>query len=260
MARRRIAGLRGILTGASSGIGRSLAELLVRDGARLLVISRRADRLSELAVSLAGASGQIETLAGDVTDPELRQAAIDRASREFGRLDLLVNNAGSGAMGRFEEASAERLRDIMDVNFFAAAELTRIALPLLKQGNRPIVVNVDSVLAHRGVPGCSEYCASKFALRGLSESLRAEFAPLGIDVLCVSPARTDTEFFQSVVNPHETRWPSIRGMPAEKVAKKIVRAIRSGRHEVIVSANGKLLVWGNRLLPRVFDYALGRSG
>ncbi len=63
-----------------------------------------------------------------------------------------------------------------------------------------------------------------------------------------------------MINPHQTRWPSIRGMPAEKVAHKIVRAIRSGRHEVVISAQGKLLVWGNRLLPRVFDYALGRSG
>jgi short-subunit dehydrogenase len=251
--------MRGILTGASSGIGRALAEQLVRAGARLIVVSRRADRLDELAASLSGATGQAIPLVGDVTHAVVRQAAVERAERELGGVDLLVNNAGSGAMGRFDEASADRLRHIMEVNFFAPAELIRAALPLLKHGNRPMVVNVDSVLAHRGVPGCSEYCASKFALRGLSESLRAEFAPLGIGVLCASPARTETEFFERVINPHETGWPAIRGMPAERVARRIVAAIRRGKHEIVVSASGKLLVWGNRLLPRVLDYALARS-
>lgn len=225
----------------------------------MLVVSRRADRLVELATSLADARGQIAVLAGDVTEPQLRQAVIDEAQAQFGGLDLLVNNAGSGAMGRFDEAGPDRLRHIMEVNFFAAAELTRLALPLLKLGQRPIVVNVDSVLAHRAVPGCSEYCASKFALRGLSESLRAELAPSGVEVLCASPARTDTEFFQSVINPHQTGWPGIRGMPADQVARKIVRAVRSGRHEVVISASGKLFVWGNRLMPRLYDYVLGRS-
>ncbi len=259
MARRNIAGLRGILTGASSGIGRALAERLVRDGARLLVVSRRAERLHELVASLTDAPGQIEALPGDVTDSQVRQAAVDRACEQFGGLDLLVNNAGSGAMGSFDEADEARMRRIMEVNFFAPVELTRLALPALKRGNKPIVVNVDSVLAHRAVPGCSEYCASKFALRGWSESLRAELVPAGVDVLCVSPARTDTEFFERAINPHETRWPGLRGTPADVVARQIERAIGSGRHEIVVSATGKLLVWSNRLLPRVLDYALGRS-
>jgi short-subunit dehydrogenase len=258
MARRKIAGCRGILTGASSGIGRVLAEQLVRAGARLLVVSRRAERQEELVAALAGAPGQLVALAGDVTLAEVRRAAVERAGREFGGLDLLINNAGKGAMGTFEQATPERLREIMEVNFFAAAEMIRAALPALKQGHRPMIVNIDSVLAHRGVPGCAEYCASKFALRGLSESLRAELAPAGIDVLCVSPARTDTEFFESVINPHLTNWPRLRGMPADVVARKTIAAIRRGRHEAVISASGKMMVWTNRLLPRVFDYFLAR--
>ena len=162
-------------------------------------------------------------------------------------------------MGSFSDASSDRLRQIMEVNFFAPAELVRAALPLLAAGNRPMIVNIDSVLAHRAVPGSSEYCASKFALRGLSDSLRAELAPRGIDILSVSPARTDTEFFEKVDNPHLTGWPRLKGMSAEKVARKTVRAIRSGRHELVISAGGKLLVWTNRLLPRVLDYALARK-
>ena len=92
----------------------------------------------------------------------------------YGGLDLLVNNAGIGAQGRFAEADPARLRQIMEVNFFAPAEMTRAALPLLKQGRRPMIVNIGSILGHRGIPGTSEYCASKFAVQGFSESLRAE--------------------------------------------------------------------------------------
>ncbi len=145
---------------------------------------------------------------------------VDTAAERFGGLDLLVNNAGQRRDGQFLDASSERLRQIMEINFFAPAELIRAALPQLAAGNRPMIVNVDSVLAHRAVPGSSEYCASKFALRGLSDSLRAELAPRGIDILSVSPARTDTEFFGKVDNPHLTGWPRLKGMSAEKVARQ----------------------------------------
>jgi short-subunit dehydrogenase len=258
MARRSIEGCRGILTGASSGIGRALAGELVRGGARLLVLGRRAERLEELARSLAGAPGKVSVLAGDVTHEDIRRTAVERVQALYGGLDLLVNNAGSGAMGRFDEATPERLRQIMEVNFFAAAELTRACLPLLRQGNRPMVVNIGSVLGHRGVPGCAEYCASKFALRGLSESLRSELAAQGIDVLLVSPARTATEFFESAVNPHLTNWPKVRGIAPEIVARRTVRAIRRGRRELVPSFTGKLLVWASRLVPWAVEWALRR--
>jgi short-subunit dehydrogenase len=188
----------------------------------------------------------------------VREALVDRAGALFGGLDLVVNNAGSGAMGRFDEATSERLRQVMEVNFFAPAELIRLALPLLRAGRRPIIVNIGSVLGHRGVPDCAEYCASKFALRGLSESLRAELFPLGIDVLVVSPARTDTEFFAQAINPGQSRWPKLRGTPAETVARRTVKAIRRGRHEVVPTASGKLMVLASRLAPRIMDSILAR--
>ncbi len=258
MARRPIHGLRGILTGASSGIGWALATELVRDGARLVVIARRSDRLDELKQSLAGASGELLTLAGDVADPAVQRDAVKYAVDSFGGLDLLVNNAGIGAMGRFDEASPERLRQVMEVNFFAAVELTRLALPALEQGQKPIVVNVSSVLGHRGVPGCAEYCASKFALEGFSQSLRAELVPRGIDVLVVSPGRTKTEFFEQAIDATGTPWPSIKGMTSAAVARRSVKAIRRGQHQLILSAGGKALVWVSRLFPGIVDRVLAR--
>jgi len=261
MARRTIHGLRGILTGASSGIGRALAVELVREGAKLVVVARRPERLAELAAETAGLPGAIETVAGDVTDAAVRRVAIERASAAFGGLDLAINNAGIGAMGSFAEASPERLRQVMEVNFFAAAELIRESLPMLRKGQRPMVVNVSSVLGYRGIPNYAEYCASKFALQGLSESLRAEFARLGIDLLVVSPARTETEFFERALDAPPTRpWSNLPTMTSEVVARRIVAAIRKGRRELVISAGGKALVWASRLLPGVMDRVLARRG
>jgi short-subunit dehydrogenase len=121
-----------------------------------------------------------------------------------------------------------------------------------------MVVNIGSVLGHRGVPDCAEYCASKFALRGLSESLRCELAGQGIDVLLVSPARTATEFFESAINPHLTNWPKVRGISPQAVARRTVRAIRRGRREIVPSFTGKLLVWASRLAPSILDWVLAR--
>ena len=148
----------------------------------------------------------------------------------------------------------------MEVNFFAPAELIRQALPLLKSGQRPMVVNIGSVLGHRGIPGCAEYCASKFALEGLSESLRAEFVSLGIDLLVVSPATTRTEFFERAIDAPQTSGPMTRGVPPEVVARRTIAAIRRGRHEIVISPGGKLLVWMNRLFPRALDSILARYG
>lgn len=223
-----------------------------------MAVARRPEKLQDLADSLAGASGQLEVLAGDITLSEVRQNALDRAQSSFGRLDLVINNAGIGAMGRFASASPDRLRRVMEVNFFAPAEMIRLALPMLAAGDRPMVVNVSSVLGHRGIPNCAEYCASKFALQGLSESLRAEFASLGIDLLVVSPATTQTEFFDAAIDAAGRRRAGMRGVPADLVARRTVAAIRGGRHEIVVSGSGKLLVWANRLLPRTMDRILAR--
>ena len=150
-----------IVTGASSGIGRCLCELLVAKGATVVATARREHRLSELVQSAVG-KGSIIPVAGDITDPALRERLIEVArevasgndgGNDGGRVDLLVNNAGIGAIGPFADASPDRLRQIMEVNFFAPLELTRSCLPLLRSGRSP------SHLQHRqrsGSPGCAE--------------------------------------------------------------------------------------------------------
>lgn len=259
MPSREIRGSRAIVTGASSGIGRALARELAQQGADLVITARRAERLAELAETLRALGRRVETVAGDITEPAVRQAVIDAARTALGGLDVLVNNAGVGAMGRFEQASPERLRRIMEVNFFALAEMTRLALPLLRQGRRPIVVNVSSILGHRGVPHSSEYCASKFAVQGFSEALRAELAAYPIDVLVVSPGTTETEFFERVLeNTSQPRWPQHGAVSAEYVARAVLRAMRRGQREVIPFFWGRVLCLLNRLAPGWMDRVMAR--
>jgi short-subunit dehydrogenase len=259
MARRKIEGSRAIVTGASSGIGRALAVELARQGAALVVTARREDRLRELADEITAHGGRVETVAGDVTDEAVRRRLVETARSAYGGLDTLVNNAGVGAMGLFEDADPDRLRRVMEVNVFAPIELLRLALPLLKEGTDPIVVNVGSILGHRGTPYSSEYSASKFAIHGFSQAVRAEFTKLGIDVLVVSPGTTETEFFDSVLEKRgEPKWPSHAAVSAETVARQTIRAMRRGRHEIIPYRWGKVLCWLDRLSPTLMDHVMAR--
>ncbi len=257
--KRELNGRRAIVTGASSGIGRAVALELARRGVNLVLVARREDRLAQLAGEIAALGRTVETVVGDVTDPETRGRAVDAAQSKLGGLDILVNNAGVGATGLFESAGAERLRRIMEVNFFALVETTRLALPLLRQGISPIIVNVSSILGHRGVPYNSEYSASKFAVQGFSESIRAELAQSGVGVLVVSPGTTETEFFDRVIeNTAQPKWPEHRPVSAAEVARQIARAIERGRHEIIPYRWGRVFCWLNRLSPRLVDRLMTR--
>ena len=257
--KRKIENRRAIVTGASSGIGRAVALELARDGAGVVIVARREDRLRELADQIKTLGRPVEIVTGDITDPATRQRAIDAAQTKLGGLDILVNNAGVGATGLFENASPDRIRKIMETNFFSLVEMTRLALPLLKQGTTPILVNISSILGRRGVPYNCEYAASKFAVSGFSESLRTELIRHGIDVLVVSPGTTETEFFDSVIDSAgKPNWPEHKPVSAAEVARQIVRAIRLGRHEIIPYRWGRVLCWLNRLSPRLVDAIMAR--
>ena len=259
MTRREISGSRAIVTGASSGIGKAIALGLCRQGASVVATARREERLAELVGESKSLPGKLVSVAGDISDPGLREHVVERAVSEYGGLDFLVNNAGVGTLGRFENGTSERLRQVMEVNFFALVEMTRIALPYLKKGRQPIIVNVSSILGRRAVPHNSEYCASKFAVHGFSESIRTELAGEGIDVLVVSPGTTETEFFDQVLDrTSEPGWPEHRPVTAAHVAKQTISAMRAGRREIIPYFWGKLLCGMNRVSPSLVDRVMRR--
>lgn len=259
VCKRALNGKRILLTGASSGIGWYMATQLVRCGALVIATARRPERLKQLRLAVGNPTRRLIALAGDVAEPAHREQLVGAATDHFGGLDLLIHNAGIGAVGPFEEASPERLRRIFEVDFFAVAELTRLALPLLRRGVDPAICVISSVLAHRGVPRKSEYCAAKFALRGWAEAVRLELKPAGIDLNTVSPSTTQSEFFDVLLETRpDQRSASFGSMPAEVVARATLRAIRQNKRELILSPGGKGLVWLSRLAPGLADRLLLR--
>lgn len=256
MAKREISGMRTVITGASSGIGRALVVELARQGARCVLVARRIEKLEATVAEILAEipEAAVEIVAGDITDAVVRKTAIERCVVAFGGLDAVINNAGIGSFGRFADSDPARLRQIMEVNFFAPVELIRAALPALKASSAPIVVNVGSILGHRGIPRMHEYCSSKFALQGLCQSLRVEFRPLGIDLLMVSPGTTETEFYDSVVHGRgEVPWNKGRGVSSATVARKTVQAIRQGKREIVPNFFGRLLLWAHKYAPHLVD-------
>jgi len=257
--RRTIAGSRSLVTGASSGIGRHLALELARQGGDVVLFARRLPELESLASEIRALGRKAFVVAGDVTDSADRARGLAAAQSELGGLDILVNNAGVTAHGLFARATPENLRRIMEVNFFAAVDLTREAIPLLKVGQSPMLVNIGSILGERGIPYNAEYSASKFALHGWTESIRTELIPLGIDVLLATPGTTETEFFSHMIDKQmELPWGSRRGANPVKVAQAIVRAIRRGKRTVLPSLSGRALLSLQHIAPRLVDRIMRR--
>ncbi|MEM6799451.1 MAG: SDR family NAD(P)-dependent oxidoreductase [Planctomycetota bacterium] len=258
---RQLTGKRAIITGASSGIGRCLAMELARHGAQQVLIARNEAKLREVAGQAEAIGGEVEIVPGDVTDPAIRAATLDRATSRFGGIDILINNAGIGAYGRFVEVSSDRLRQLAEVNLFAPAEFIREAAPLMQAGDDPAVVNIGSILGCRGLPFSSEYCATKFALHGLSESIRPELRRLGIDLLVVAPGTTSTEFKDNVVDNHgKPPWGRRGGVPPERVARATLRALRGRRRFIIPNTQGWIMVTASRLFPWLVNRVLDRYG
>jgi short-subunit dehydrogenase len=252
--RRKLNGLRFVITGASQGIGRALAEAAARRGARVLAAARSNELLADLAQKVRAVGGIIETVPADITQRDDREAMAGAVLRHFGGVDVLINNAGIGATGHFAEVSPERLRKIMEVNFFALVETTRQFLPLLRLGTTPAILNISSIAGKRGIPARSEYSASKFAVQGFSEALRAELAKDGVDVLLVCPGLTQTNFSHNMLEQKAAlQLDHMRGMTAEAVAEATLRSLERGRNEVCLSLNGRLIVLVNRFFPRLAD-------
>jgi short-subunit dehydrogenase len=255
--RRDLTGKRVILTGASGGIGRATATALTQAGAKLTLAARNADALTQLADSL---KCDVLTVPTDITIPDERQRLVDRAVEKFGGLDLLINNAGIGAWGHFSTSTPEIMRQIMEVNFFGPIELTRVALPHLSSGNQPAVVNVTSMCGRKGMPAWPEYSASKFALVGMSEAWRGEFARFGVEVITIVPGMTDSGFQNHWLRTDgKADLNFADGMKPEEVAAGIVSAVQKNRREVVLGREARRLLRFNRFFPRLTNWLIARK-
>jgi short-subunit dehydrogenase len=258
---RSISGARALVTGASGGLGRAIGLELARLGAQVMLLARREEKLRQVVqeISQQGGKGRAEYAVCDVTKPADRTAAVAAMQSKFGGLDILVNNAGVGTLAKFENSDPQLPRTVFEINFFAPVDLTREAFTMLKAGRQPILVLIGSVVGHRGMPQNSDYCASKFALRGWSESMRVELAPLGIDVLLASPGSTVTEFWDNLAAKNfDVPWSLKGALSAEVTARAIVRGIARGKREVVPGLQARTFVNLARYFPRFTDRILKR--
>jgi short-subunit dehydrogenase len=257
--RRELHGRRILVTGASSGIGRCLAIQATQAGARVAVAARSADKLEELVQRQASQSGDAFAFAADVTSAADRQRLLNAVVERWGGLDVLVNNAGVGSWSHFADSTEEILRQIMEVNFFAAAELIRLAIPILTEGNQPAIVNIASMCGRRAMPAWSEYSASKFALCGLTEALRGEMARFDLDVLLVVPGLTREGLSAHLLRKSgRANIQFHEGMEPERVARGILQALRKNRTETVLGRDARWMLRVNRLVPRLVDRLLAR--
>lgn len=254
MARRILNGKRLIITGASSGIGEGLTIEAARRGCEILATARNEERLRRVAEEARRQGGRVEIVVGDLNIDADRHRIIRTVEQHFGGLDLLINNAGIGSTGHFQYAGPERLRQIMETNFFAVCELTRLAIPLLKNGNDPAILMINSVAGRRAIASRSEYSASKYALMGFTEAIRAELSKDNIQVHTVLPGLTQSNFEQNMIeNVARHSLHAQRSMSAADCAKLILNSIEARQNETVLTLKGKMLVLFSRLFPRFVD-------
>ena len=248
-----------LITGASSGIGRCLAEDAAKRGALLALVARSADKLEELARSLTARGATAIAVPGDITSAEDRQRVLRTVVSCFGGLDVLINNAGVAGWGHFASSSEQLLRQIMEVNFFAPAELIRLAIPVLEQGRQPAIVNVASMCGRRGLPAWTEYSASKFALCGMTEALRGEMARFDIDVLLILPGLTSSELGRNLLrNEGRMQIRFDEGMPPDDVARGVLDALEKNRTETVLGRDAVWMLRLHRFVPRLLDRLITR--
>jgi len=247
-----------IITGASSGIGKSCAEQFAKKGANLVLGARQYVTLCELAQDLENRYG-IRAIAVqcDVSIESDCKALIDQANNSFQRIDVLVNNAGISMRALFKDLDLLVLRNLMDVNFWGAVYCTKFALPELLK-NQGSVVGVSSIAGYRGLPGRTGYSASKFALNGFLESLRVENLKTGLHVMVASPGFTasnirNVALAKDGTSQGETSMDEAKMMSSDQVAEIIVRGVELRKRSLIMTAQGKLTVFLNKVLPAYLD-------
>ena len=252
-----------IITGASSGIGKALGFALAKKGNKLVLAGRNKEKLNAVLQKINEVNISAISIVTDVCKKEDCKNLIHKCITEFGRIDVLINNAGISMRALFNESDLEIIDKVMNTNFWGTVFCTKYALPYLLQSNGSLV-GVSSIAGHIGLPERSAYSASKFAMNGFLESVRSENMENDLHVLIACPGFTASNIRKAALTKDGTpQKESPRNeqkmMTAEKVAKNIICAIDCKKDTLILSINGKFAVWLNRFFPKlakrlVFDY------
>ena len=246
-----------IVTGASSGIGMAVARLFATRGAKLILAARREDRLVTLRDEIVRNGGTAIAVRTDVSSEDDCRNLIETALHAFGRIDILINNAGVSMRARFLDVNLSVLRRLMEVNFWGTVYCTKYALPHLLQTNGYLLA-VSSIAGFKGLPGRTGYSASKFAMNGFIETVRIEHLRSGLHVMLVAPAFTRSEIRLHALEMDgrpqgNSPLDESHLMKPEWVAKRMYWGLMMGRRNVIIGLEGQLLILLQRILPKIID-------
>lgn len=244
-----------VVTGGSDGIGKALVDAFLLHGAKVATCGRNYDKLYHLQSTHPNKPLFIHT--ADVSKEADCQNFIEAVVKEFGTIDILINNAGISMRSVFAEAELDTIRKVMDVNFWGAVYCTKFALPYITK-NAGTIVGVSSIAGYRGLPGRTGYSASKFALHGWLESLRTELLESGTNVMWVCPGFTASNIRNAALNSKgqaqgESPMDEDKMMTAEECAQHILDAIEKRKRTLVLTFTGKRTVFMNRFFPSLAD-------
>lgn len=243
-----------VITGASSGIARAAASMFAEEGARVVAVARRADALASLVDEISRAGGHALSVPADVTRPEDVTRVVDEATRAFGGIDVWVNAAAVGVVGRFEDVPPDTFRRVVDVVLHGTVNGTRAALPALRARGGGVLINVGSTIGKAPIPFMSAYEAAKAGVLAFSETLRLEGAQDGVHVCVVNPPSSDTPFYTHTANyaGRAAQAPQ-PAYPAETTARAIVKCATHPEREVNVGGVSKLQQVAFAAAPGVYE-------
>ncbi len=249
-----------LITGASSGIGRETALMLAQKGVQLCLTARRMDRLQSLARDIQSLTGKTPLIVQtDVSKQEQVQELIKKTHDHFQKIDVLINNAGLLMMEPFAAMPLENIKNIMDTNFWSLIYTIQAITPIMTTQGGGHIVNVGSGLSRRGLPFMSAYCASKFALAGLTESVRLELARHNITFTSVYPGGVETEMPKNVDRRKlPSNYPDHAKIPVQRAARAVVKAVQRKPLEVYVPWWVKYAAWLSVISPSLADCLIRR--
>jgi NAD(P)-dependent dehydrogenase (short-subunit alcohol dehydrogenase family) len=244
-----------LVTGASRGIGRSVALAFADHGARVVLAARSADRLAEVETEIHRLGAEALSVPTDTTSAADRSALVDATIRRFGRIDVLVNNAGIGKVGGVDAATfSDDLQDTMRASVFGMISLTQLVLPVMRQQREGAIVNMSSVMGRKAFARFGSYAIVMHAVSAFSDSLRQELAGSGIHVSVIHPALTATDLLRDV---DEAEMPPpfrhMTPLTADDVARAVIKAVRHRRRRVVLPRPANTLLLGEALSPRFGD-------
>lgn len=246
-----------IVTGASSGIGKALAVEAAGRGAKVVLAARNEAKLAQLMASLPGGEAQHLLVKTDVSIETECQHLIEETIKKYGRIDVLINNAGISMRALFAETDLKVIKQLMDINFWGTVYCTKYALPLLLK-SKGTVAGVSSIAGFKGLPGRTGYSASKFAMHGFLEALRIENLKKGLHVLIACPGFTASNIRNTALAADgaaqgESPRDEAGMMSAEEVAQSILKAVLKRKRTLVLSRQGKLTVLLNKIIPAKLD-------